>query len=571
MKIKKTFYSLLRVGIGTSYFKFLLDYNIISYIIIDSICGYFLVTTYNKALETFYKNDISYLRVLIVLLLPFYSNILEIIYSTKFIKKKLSVVNNIVSYLKELIKDAPNEFHEKFDLNQKYEAINSNLWGFDNVVQLIISMISSLIKIITISITLSYNNYSFGLLILFLNTIMLVTMPYLNNQIEKWKQAKIDYEKIYGNIYYETMIFEENRKNPIIKKISKDNINNSIMDAMKTFQNRSFYYKIESMVNNLIKSLFLLIVITWLFYKENKSYILLLLLNQNMIFGFADLYLQLRQEEVSNKRHMEDVFSMLEFLDNYYKTNQINIVIDDNIKGYDKLILEDFYHEVKNNDKKVKTLKSRVLEFNFKSNKNIILIDGKTGSGKTVLTKVISGFLDSDNYKLRTDRDVNLKFKNLEENRIVFGQQISEYYTYNNNISISLKRLYPNVSSFQELSEYLDNFNIENKIVDNNLDSCFTNKLSGGEKQRVVLSSIIWKIIKTNPEFIILDEPEKGIDESTMINIMDYILKSYNGVIFLITHNERIKKHYNYKIQNIIKYIVSKSDNQEVEIIQNIQ
>jgi hypothetical protein len=86
-----------------------------------------------------------------------------------------------------------------------------------------------------------------------------------------------------------------------------------------------------------------------------------------MIFGFADLYLQLRQEEVSNKRHMEDVFSMLEFLDNYYKTNQINILIDDNIKGFDKLILEDFYHEIKNNDKKVKTLKSTVIEFNFKS------------------------------------------------------------------------------------------------------------------------------------------------------------------------------------------------------------
>ena len=570
MKVNKTFYSLLKVGIGTSYFKFLTDYNIISYIIIDSLCGYLLVTTYNKALETFYKNDISYVKILIVLLLPFYSQILEIIYSNKFLKKKLTVVNNIITYIKELIKDAPNEFHEKFDLNQKHDALSSNVRGFDNVVQLIISMVSSLIKIITISITLSYNNYNFGLLIIFLNTIMLLTMPYLNNKIEKWKNKKIDYEKVYSNIYYETMIFEENRKNPIIRKISKDFINESILDAMKTFQNKNVYYKLESIINNLIKTSFLLIIITWLFYMENKSYILLLLLNQNMIFGFADLYLQLRQEEISNKKHMEVIFSMLEFLDEYYKSNQINIFIDNQINKLDKLILEDFYHEIKNNDKIIKTLKSTRLDFDFKSKKNIILIDGKTGSGKTVLTKIISGFLDSDNYKLITNHDISIKFTNLEKNRIVFDQQITEYYNYNNNISIPLKRLYPNISSYKELMSYLDNFGIENKIMENNLDSCFTSKLSGGEKQRVVLSSIIWKIIKTNPEFIILDEPEKGIDETTMISIMDYILKSYNGLIFLITHNEKIKNHYKYKIQNIIKYVNKNNNNKELDIIQNI-
>jgi ABC-type multidrug transport system ATPase subunit len=68
------------------------------------------------------------------------------------------------------------------------------------------------------------------------------------------------------------------------------------------------------------------------------------------------------------------------------------------------------------------------------------------------------------------------------------------------------------------------------------------------------LSSIIWKVLKTNPSFLIIDEPEKGIDEETMIKIMNWIFDTYKGVIFLITHNESIKKIYNFKIQSIVKY-----------------
>jgi energy-coupling factor transporter ATP-binding protein EcfA2 len=65
---------------------------------------------------------------------------------------------------------------------------------------------------------------------------------------------------------------------------------------------------------------------------------------------------------------------------------------------------------------------------------------------------------------------------------------------------------------------------------------------------------MIWKVLKTNPRFIIIDEPEKGIDEDTMCKIMDYIIKTYSGTIFLITHNETIKKRYSEKIQSRIEY-----------------
>jgi ABC-type transport system involved in cytochrome bd biosynthesis fused ATPase/permease subunit len=553
--IHKSFFSLLKIGLGSKPIRFFVDPILLSYIILDSLLGYMSITFVNSIIQdlTINKSNFNIFKLIIILFSPLYHNLLNIFYNNYFLKKKLFVINNILDYIKGLIIEAPNEFHEKFSLSEKYECFTSSLWGYDHVVHLIINLLSSLIKIITVSITISYSDYTIGLLLLLSNAIILYVLPKINNYIDKLK-INISYKELYSTAYYDTVIMEENRTNPLVKNLVDENLNKSLSQIVTKYSNKSNYYELSNTFTTVFKNLILALVFGIVYYNDKLNYILVLFINQSIIFGFADLYADFKKTENSNSKNMEELTAMLEFLDQYYLKNKINVVSSDYSKiNLDKLILENLNYELSNKDKIFKKLKSNKIEFNFNTTKNIILINGKTGSGKSLFTKILSGFTDN-NYKLMNNSENIYGFDKLMNNRIFINQKISEDYSYNGNVSMKLKLLYPLVNNIDDLMDYLKNFNIEHKILEKDLDSKFCDKLSGGERQRVVLSSMIWKIMKTNPQYIIIDEPEKGIDEETMIKIMDYIIKKYKGLIFLITHNETIKKKYNNIIQSTLLY-----------------
>jgi len=551
--VHKTFFSLLQVGLGPDYVRFFLNFPILSYVILDSFFGYLIINITNNAIKDI--TNISIFSIFVILFLPLYSNVLSMMYSNIFLKKKIHVINNLINYLKDTFKNAPIEFHDKYDINDKYDSFTSNIWGYDHIVQLIISLMSSLIKIVTISISLSYQDYKLGLLIILANSILLYIMPKINKKIEDLKKNKINYKEMYGDIYYETVIYEETRVNPKIN-IIKEDINSSLINIISNYHNREIYYKIGNLVTISIKAIFLFAILCLVYGKNN--YILILLLNQGIIFGFVDLYTEFKQTENSNKKHMEELFNMLEFIDKHEKEKDSGrielIVYDENINAT-KIKLEDLDYKIIDDTNQVKlNLKSDLLIFDFTNKKNMILIDGRTGSGKTVFTKILSGFTPNDYKLINCDTLEEIGGFSKIKSRILINQKVSEEYTRNGNITMKLNKLYPGLVNIEELNIFLDNFSIKNKFVEDKLTSTFTDKLSGGERQRIVLSSMIWKILKVNPTFIIIDEPEKGIDEETMIKIMDFILEKYNNTIFLITHNETIKSRYKEKFQSIIKY-----------------
>ena len=581
--IHKTFFSLLRVGLGSSIIKFFLDPVIISYIILDSFFGYISINMANTIVKDLTTsnidnnfNNFNIVKLIMILFSPLYSSILNIIYNKAFLNRKIFVINNILNYVKYLVKNAPNEFHDKFSLNEKYESFTSSLWSYDHVVQLLISMISSVIKIITVSIWISYNDYRIGLLILVTNLIMLWIMPIIDKKIESIK-SDIKYKELYSDAYYNTVIMEEIRINPILNSHLKENLNSSLSQIVSKYSNRSKYYEIASLISNLIKNILLGTMFIIIYYQNKVNYILTLFLNQNTIFGFSDIYSEFKKTENSSKKNMEELISMLEFLSDYYSgkkiNNKINVICqyenmvseDYNKINFGELVIENLNYELSDKTsekiKLFKKLNANKIKFNFGLTKNIVLINGKTGSGKSLFTKILSGFTDN-NYRLTNNEESLNGFDEIKKHRIIINQKISEDYSFNGNINMKIKDLYPNSGNIDEILEFLHNFNIENKIMEKDLNSKYCEKLSGGERQRVVLSSMIWKIIKSKPEFIIIDEPEKGIDEETMIKIMDFILEKYTGLIFLITHNETIKKKYTSKIQSTLIY----NFNDETEI-----
>jgi ABC-type transport system involved in cytochrome bd biosynthesis fused ATPase/permease subunit len=564
--IAKSFFDLLKIGLGGNYYKLFLDPIILLYVIIDSFLGYTLVNISNGLFSDLVNKKIVLWNIVAIIFLPLATNIINLLFNDIFLKKKVYVVNNILDYIKNIFSIAPYEFHDKFSIREKYICFTSSIWGFDSMVNVIISMCSSLVKIITISISLSLSNYYIGLLIIGSNIILLYLMPKINNYIIIKIQS---HKKIYADAYYDTVISDEKRINPILNCIQDSNINESLKKIITRYSTINKNYEINNSIRGFIKNIFLSIILFSAFYQEKYNYIMILLLNKSIIFGFSDFYEEFKKSENSNKRNIEELLEMLNFLELYYKTNKkTDFIFYNNFKPVN-LILRNMNYNFYHKNKLIKKLSSSELEFDFTNKKNIILISGKTGSGKSLFTKVLSGQLDTNEYLLFNDGQIIKNgFSSIIFNRIIINQKISEDYTYNGNIQMSLDKLYPQSNNFNEIIIFLKIFTIDNKLNTQSIDSIFSDNLSGGERQRVALSSIIWKILKTNPSFIIIDEPEKGIDEETMISIMDWIMQVYNGLVFLITHNETIKSKYHNQMQSIIKYRFKDYNEVDTEIYQ---
>src|SRR5690606_36722579 len=66
----------------------------------------------------------------------------------------------------------------------------------------------------------------------------------------------------------------------------------------------------------------------------------------------------------------------------------------------------------------------------------------------------------------------------------------------------------------------------------------YVSKLSGGEKKRLQLL----KLLVTNPNFLILDEPTNDFDIDTL-NVLEDFLEKFQGCLLLVSHDRYFMDH----------------------------
>ena len=181
--------------------------------------------------------------------------------------------------------------------------------------------------------------------------------------------------------------------------------------------------------------------------------------------------------------------------------------------------------------KKLSSGVSRVIPFDLKIYKGeVIGFSGLLGSGRSELVRAVYGadkavhgnlFLKGKSAKIKKPLDaIKQKMAYLPEDRKVDG--IFSELSVRENIIIALQSINGVLKrlSRKEMEKFADEYIAQLNIKTPGTETPIKS-LSGGNQQKVILAR--WLL--TNPEFMILDEPTRGIDVGTKTEIQKLILK----------------------------------------------
>lgn len=168
-----------------------------------------------------------------------------------------------------------------------------------------------------------------------------------------------------------------------------------------------------------------------------------------------------------------------------------------------------------------------------------IVILGKSGTGKSVLLKIIIGLISPDAGSIRIGNGevVGMRHKELNELRRSMGYLFQGAALYDS-MSVRANLAFPLARK-----EKLDGDELEARIVDQLrlvglLDAIdkMPAELSGGMKKRIGLA----RALITNPRIMFYDEPTTGLDPITSREI-SYLMKSlqerYQPTSIAVTHD----------------------------------
>jgi len=171
----------------------------------------------------------------------------------------------------------------------------------------------------------------------------------------------------------------------------------------------------------------------------------------------------------------------------------------------------------------------------------ILVIMGKSGSGKSVMIKTLVGLIEPDKGSIWVmEKDISILTEEvLDDLRadigfLFQGSALYDSMTVRENLEFPLRR---------HTEKMNDNLDIESLVIEalNDVGLADTidlmpSELSGGMKRRVALARAL--ILK--PKIILYDEPTSGLDPITskeIIILMKEIQQKYNTSSLIITHD----------------------------------
>jgi phospholipid/cholesterol/gamma-HCH transport system ATP-binding protein len=170
---------------------------------------------------------------------------------------------------------------------------------------------------------------------------------------------------------------------------------------------------------------------------------------------------------------------------------------------------------------------------------NVVVL-GRSGSGKSVLIKIIAGLLKPDEGSVMVlGKDVDsLNIKELQELRLHIGFSFQSSALYDG-MSVRENLEFPLVRNKRNLNKKQVAEAVEQVLTDVGLLQTINqmpSELSGGQKKRVSIA----RTLILHPEIMLYDEPTGGIDPVTCVDLnhlINKVQKQYNTSSIIITHD----------------------------------
>jgi len=179
------------------------------------------------------------------------------------------------------------------------------------------------------------------------------------------------------------------------------------------------------------------------------------------------------------------------------------------------------------------------IDLDLYQGENLVVL-GRSGTGKSVLIKIISGMLRADSGDVTVlGHDMNtIREKDLQELRIRIGFSFQASALYDS-MTVRQNLEFPLVRNRKGMSRKEINTATESVLDAVGLLSAINQmpvELSGGQRKRVGIA----RTLILNPEIMLYDEPTAGLDPITCIEINDLInevQQRFNTSSIIITHD----------------------------------
>ena len=170
---------------------------------------------------------------------------------------------------------------------------------------------------------------------------------------------------------------------------------------------------------------------------------------------------------------------------------------------------------------------------------NVVVL-GRSGTGKSVLIKIISGLLRQDKgYVNVLDHEVDkLSHKELQELRLKLGFSFQNSALYDS-MTVSENLEFPLVRNLKHLTKKEVKASIDRVLEAVGLAQTkdqMPAELSGGQRKRIGIA----RTLILRPEIMLYDEPTAGLDPITCIeinNLINQVKEMFNTSSIIITHD----------------------------------
>jgi phospholipid/cholesterol/gamma-HCH transport system ATP-binding protein len=174
----------------------------------------------------------------------------------------------------------------------------------------------------------------------------------------------------------------------------------------------------------------------------------------------------------------------------------------------------------------------------FKGENLVVL--GRSGMGKSVLIKIISGLIKADGgHVTLLGKDIaHISEKELQELRIRIGFSFQNSALYDS-MTVRKNLEFPLVRNKKKLTRKEIDSSVESVLEAVGLKQAINQmpaELSGGQRKRIGIA----RTLILNPEIMLYDEPTAGLDPITSMeinNLIDEVQQHYKTSSIIITHD----------------------------------